>query len=68
MLSTGASSGAISDNDSLPQQANRLDEANQGANPSNNPPSISFGNIVDFLKEHQRQVYSRETEWLFEKS
>lgn len=23
---------------------------------------------MDFLKEHQRQVYSRETEWLFEKS
>jgi striatin 1/3/4 len=31
-------------------------------------PQISFSNIVDFLKEHQRQVYSRETEWLFEKS
>ncbi len=23
---------------------------------------------MDFLKEHQRQVYGRETEWLFEKS
>jgi striatin 1/3/4 len=45
------------------------DQSNPNGNPGqSNPPSISFGNIVDFLKEHQRQVYSRETEWLFEKS
>ena len=73
MLSTGASSGAASDSESLQQsqQQNRGldDQSNPNGNPGqSNPPSISFGNIVDFLKEHQRQVYSRETEWLFEKS
>ena len=71
MLSTGASSQASVDD--VIQQQNQ-DPHNAGSSSQNqlgqsNPnPQISFSNIVDFLKEHQRQTYSRETEWLFEKS
>lgn len=39
-----------------------------GQQNQNQQPPVNFSNIVDFLKDHQRQIYTRETEWLFEKS
>ena len=45
-------------------------DSNAGLNNlgSSNNPSINLNNIVDYLKDHQRSMYTRETEWLFEKS
>lgn len=58
MLSTGASSQAsvddvIQDNNNNPG-GNSSSQNQLGQSGNNGNPSISFSNIVDFLKEHQR--------------
>ena len=61
------SSTGVSSDDNQPASMRSMAEA-QNANQANNPPPVNFSNIVDFLKDQQRQIYTRETEWLFEKS
>ena len=62
-----SSTGVSSDDTQSATMRSLADGAN--ANPAaGSQAPINFSNIVDFLKDQQRQIYTRETEWLFEKS
>jgi hypothetical protein len=65
-MSTGASSNESLGDGASPFLEMRADggQVNEGGNQQD---QLSMNNIVDFLKDHQRQVYSKEAEWLFEK-
>lgn len=55
-------SGDVGSHDDHQENPNVL-----GQSAPNQDNAVNMQTIVDYLKDHQRQIYSKEAEWLFEK-